>query len=214
MHLELSQLLAKPSRYRATLINSLAGYKTALLVGTKSAEGQTNLAVFNSLIHVGASPPLYGLVFRPETVERHTLKNILETGYYTLNYMHSEDYEKVHQTSAKYPASVSEFEACGFTESYANNFQSPFVKESAIQIAMKLEEKIDLKINGNSIVIGSILSIDLPEHCVAEDGFVSLEKEGVLACTGLDAYYRAEFITRLSYARPGMKPEAINPTKS
>jgi flavin reductase (DIM6/NTAB) family NADH-FMN oxidoreductase RutF len=213
MYFDLSQLLAQPSRYRATLINSLAGYKTALLVGTKSASGQTNLAVFNSLIHVGASPPLYGLVFRPDTVERHTLHNILETGFYTLNYMHAADHEKVHQTSAKYAGDTSEFAACGFTEEYAENFFAPFVKESTIRIAMKLEDRTELKINGTSIIIGSIQGIDIPESCLSEDGFVALHKEDVLACTGLDAYYRTEFITRLSYARPGIKTEAIYPVK-
>ena len=45
-----------PNRYRATLINSLSGIKTAVLVGTQSKEGVTNLAIFNSLIHIGAKP--------------------------------------------------------------------------------------------------------------------------------------------------------------
>ena len=37
-------------RYRTSFINSLAGFRQAVLVGTKSKDGQTNLAIFNSLI--------------------------------------------------------------------------------------------------------------------------------------------------------------------
>ena len=74
-------------RYRATLINSLTGVRPAVLVGTRSGSGNNNLAIFNSLVHIGADPPLNGLLFRPATVERHTLNNILETGNYTLNFV-------------------------------------------------------------------------------------------------------------------------------
>ena len=101
--------------YRASFVNSLAGFRQAVLVGTKSSKGEPNLAIFNSLIHLGASPALFGLISRPDSVSRHTLENILETNEYTLNYMHSKDYEKSHQTSARYDREINEFEAVGHT---------------------------------------------------------------------------------------------------
>ena len=45
--------------YRRTFVNSLAGFRQAILVGTISSEGNTNLAIFNSLIHLGANPSLF-----------------------------------------------------------------------------------------------------------------------------------------------------------
>lgn len=74
-------------RYRTAFINSLAGFRQAVLVGTKSATGNTNLAIFNSLIHLGAHPALFGLVSRPDSVQRDTLRNIMDTKVYTLNYI-------------------------------------------------------------------------------------------------------------------------------
>ncbi|MEY4292398.1 MAG: hypothetical protein RIQ61_775, partial [Bacteroidota bacterium] len=74
-------------RYRTTFINSLAGFRQAVLVGTKSAEGHSNLAIFNSLIHLGAHPALFGLINRPDSVQRDTLQNIISTKSYTLNYV-------------------------------------------------------------------------------------------------------------------------------
>jgi flavin reductase (DIM6/NTAB) family NADH-FMN oxidoreductase RutF len=190
------------SRYRATLINSLAGVKQAILIATKSKDGFCNLAIFNSLIHVGANPPLWGVICRPDTVKRDTLENILETKQYTINYVNVRDFEKAHQTSAKYDRAISEFKACGFTEKYRTGFEVPFVAEAPIQIAMKLEQKMDITINNTILIIGSIEHIEIDEKLISSDGFVNLEKANTLACAGLDAYYQTHLIGRLNYARP------------
>lgn len=190
------------SRYRATMINSLAGIRQAFLVGTKSKEGLSNLAIFSSLIHIGANPPLWGFISRPDMVRRDTLMNILETKSYTINYVTDSYFEKAHQTSAKYDKEVSEFAACGFTEVYQANVEAPFVAEAHVKVAMKLEQKIDIVLNGTVLMIGSIEHIELNENLVAEDGFIALDQANTLACAGLDAYYLTTLIDRLAYARP------------
>lgn len=197
------------SRYRALFINSLAGIKQAVLIGTKSKDGFSNLAIFNSLIHIGANPPLWGFICRPDVVKRDTLNNILETKEYTFNYIAASDYEKAHQTSAKYEKAVSEFEACGFTETYQPNFGAPFVAEAPVKVAMKLEQKIDISINNTILIIGSIQHIELDERLISSDGFVSLDKANILACAGLDAYYETQLIERLSYAKTDKWPVKI-----
>lgn len=203
MKIESTALATMPSRHRATLINSLAGIRQAVLVGTRSKEGRSNLAIFNSLIHIGANPPMYGLLFRPDTVRRDTLSNILATGDYTLNYVKSADYRKAHQTSAKYDEFTSEFEACGFEEERSHESDAPFVKDAVVKIRMKFEQKTDIPLNGTMLLIGSVREIIIDESLVGEDGFVSLFKADPLLCSGLDAYYRAEFIGREKYAEPG-----------
>lgn len=204
-----SDIGSMDQRYRATFINSLAGIKQVVLVGTRSVDGQSNLAIFNSLIHIGANPALYGILFRPDTVKRDTLRNILETGQYTLNYVRTADFEKAHQTSAKYESNISEFSATGFNEQFSESISAPFVKEAVVKIGMKFEEKTDLKINGTILVIGSIQHIEINENIVGKDGFVALSDENILACSGLDAYYSVNFLGRLSYAKPEKWPEKI-----
>jgi flavin reductase (DIM6/NTAB) family NADH-FMN oxidoreductase RutF len=203
------QLNQFESRYRATLINSLAGIKQAFLIGTKSKEGLSNLAIFNSLIHIGANPPLWGFLCRPDTVQRDTLRNILETGHYSFNFIHQADAEKAHQTSAKFPSEVSEFAACGLTEQSVQDFQAPFVAESPIKIGMKFEEKVDIAINGTILIIGSIQFIELDEQWMSADGFVDLAKANTLTCAGLDAYFENTLLHRLSYAKPEKWPSKI-----
>ena len=48
--------------YRTNLFNSLSGFKSANLIGTISKEGKTNLAIFSSVIHVGANPPFNWII--------------------------------------------------------------------------------------------------------------------------------------------------------
>jgi flavin reductase (DIM6/NTAB) family NADH-FMN oxidoreductase RutF len=209
MIIDKEQISQLEKRYRTKLINSLAGFKQVSLIGTTSTNGQSNLAIFNSLIHIGANPPLWGFICRPATLNRNTLYNILETNYYSINYVEAKDYIKAHQTSAKYDDSVSEFEACGFNEHYHSEFNVPFVAEAPVKVLMKFEEKTDITINDTILVIGSIQHIELDEKYISPDGFVALDKLNLLACAGLDAYFKTELINRLSYATPEKWPEKI-----
>lgn len=69
-HFSKEDISKMSSIYRLNMINSCTGYKSANLIGTKSKKGVTNLAVFNSVIHLGSNPPLIGFILRPTTVAR------------------------------------------------------------------------------------------------------------------------------------------------
>ena len=66
-------------RKRAAFINSLTGFKSASLIGTIDNNKKTNLSIFSSVFHLGSNPALVGFINRPDSVERHTLENILQT---------------------------------------------------------------------------------------------------------------------------------------
>jgi flavin reductase (DIM6/NTAB) family NADH-FMN oxidoreductase RutF len=189
-------------RYRTAFINSLAGFRQAVLVGTRSADGFSNLAIFNSLIHLGANPALFGLMSRPDTVQRDTLQNILDTKSYTLNYIRSTQYQKAHQTSARYDRGISEFEQVGFPESYHASFHAPFVEDAVVKIAMQFEESIPIQLNGTVLIIGSVQHVEIDAAIVGPDGFVDLSTADVLISQGLDAYFVSKEIGRLAYAKP------------
>lgn len=212
MEYQLQDISAFEQRFRTTFINSLGGFKSLGLIGSISAKGQTNLAVFNSFFHVGAHPPLFGFIVRPDSVERHTLANIQETRQFTVNHVTEAFFEHAHQSSARYPADISEFTATRLSEEYRPPFAAPFVKESPVQIAAELQDIIPVKANGTLMVIAGIQSVVLPDDVVGTDGFVDLVKAGSITCTGLDAYYTAQPIARLSYAKPGSWPQRLETT--
>lgn len=84
--------------YKINLINSCSGYKSANLIGTKSANSISNVAIFSSVIHLGSEPALLGFILRPTTVARNTYENIKETGVYTINHVHQAIIEEAHHT--------------------------------------------------------------------------------------------------------------------
>lgn len=202
MQLTYSGIMDMEQRKRAHLINSVGGFKSVCLIGTADSRGQTNLAIFSSVLHIGANPPLICFIMRPDSVERHTLANILETGVYTINHVNESIYQQAHQTSAKYPKEISEFDATGLTREFKNEYQAPFVKESSVQLAVAFKERIDLTINGTILIIGEIRDLYFPEDCLQEDGYLDIERAGTVSCTGLDSYHTTQRLQRLQYAKP------------
>ena len=136
MHFTKQAIADLENRYRAHLINSLSGFKSANLIGTQDSNGQTNLAIVSSVFHLGAHPPLVGMIIRPHSVPRHTLENLLATKQYTINHVNKDIYNKAHQTSARYDKDESEFDATGLSTEYLNDFTAPFVKESKLKYCL------------------------------------------------------------------------------
>lgn len=195
-------LMALEKHKRAHFINSLGGFKSVSLVGTSDKEGNSNLAVFSSIFHIGANPPLIGLIFRPSPPERNTFANIIKTGFYTLNHINETIYNQAHQTSARYDKGISEFEITGLNREYKDGFFAPYVTESNIQLGIEFKEKIDISINNTTLIIGEIIQVYIPEDCLSEDGFVDIEKANSITCSGLDSYHKTVQLDRLSYAKP------------
>jgi len=186
--------------FRTNLINSFTGFKSLNLIGTESISGISNLALFSQVIHVGANPPYIGVLFRPNTVPRHTLENIIETGFFTVNHVKESLLESAHQTSARWD--ISEFDALDIEKEYKEDFYAPFVKESNVKAACELNERIDIKSNGTHFIIGEIKILYIPENIISEDGYINIEKAGSLTVSGLDNYHKTERIARLPYAKP------------
>lgn len=123
-----------PRFTRANLINCLTGIKPAILIGTTSVDGVSNLGLFSSVFHLGADPALIGFVQRPLTTYSHTYKNILASGVYTMNHVTSDRIAEAHHTSAKFGDNESEFAACGFGE----KFIAPLMLRSSVEVLCNL----------------------------------------------------------------------------
>ncbi len=201
MQYSFSEILNLNDRFRRNLINSVSGFKSVSLIGTVNNSGTTNLAIFSQILHIGANPPMLGILFRPDSVERHTLENIRQNGYFTINQIQESFYQQAHQTSARYPSNISEFDAVGLTTEFIKDVDVPFVKESNIKMLLKCADEQTLKINGTILLIGEIQLLMTPDNVIGEDGFVDLQNAGTITSAGLDAYYKTEKISRLSYAK-------------
>ena len=197
-----SDIDALEKRTRANLINSLSGYKSANLLGSINLQGQTNLALMSSVFHIGAHPPLVGVLIRPHSVPRHSLENLMETGEFTLNTVTREMYAQAHQSTARYPREQSEFAHVGFDEEYSSLMKAPFVAQSPIKSGVKLVETQTLTVNDTVLVIGEIVELRVAEGLMAADGQLNHNAADVVAVTGLDEYHSATSLERLPYPKP------------
>lgn len=187
-------------QYRTNFINSLPGIRNASLIGTIGKTGETNLAIFNSVMHIGAHPPFMGFVMRPVTVPRGTYLNIRETGFFTINHVHADIFRQAHQTSARYDS--SEFEATGLTPLFSEVVPAPYVKESRVKIGLRYQEELPVQCNGTIIIIGKIEEVILDEEHLNEDGILQLNNTGSMGVNGLETYYEVKKVDALPYAKP------------
>ena len=212
MHLDKTTIDTLEQRYRGNLINCLSGFKPAVLVGTQSQEGQTNLAVFSNLLHLGANPALLGLLVRPAPpgTERHTWENIVAIQHFTVNHINEAIVPQAHQTAARYPRETSEFSATGLTPEWLAGYPAPFVAEATVKLGLRLMEQHHLDINQTTLLIGEVQTIHLPSEIVREDGSLDLTQEHAVASCGLDSYHTTALGYRYRYAKADTKPTKID----
>lgn len=186
---------------RLNLINSCTGYKSASLLATKATSGETNVAIFSSVTHLGSNPAMIGFIMRPTTVPRDTYKNIRETGYFTVNHITVDMIADAHHTSANYELSTSEFDKTNLEEEYKANIDIPFVKGSPVQLYCKYLNEYHIKENDTIHVIATIEHLFFEEELEHNDGWLQLDKGNVVAINGLDGYCLPKLIDRYQYAR-------------
>ncbi|MGC6423334.1 MAG: flavin reductase family protein [Flavobacteriaceae bacterium] len=195
-------LLGLDKIYRLNLINSCTGYKSANLIGTQSKKGQTNLAVFSSITHLGSNPALLGFILRPTTVPRHTHNNLKETGFFSVNSIVMDQIEEAHHTSAKYPENHSEFDQTHLEPEYISPWEIPFVKGAPIQIVCQYQNEYHIKENDTILVVGKIKGLYVAKTLLLDDGWIQLDKGNIAAINGLDGYAEPNLRDRFPYARP------------
>ncbi len=211
MHLTKQEIIESDRIKRLNIINSITGIKPGNLIGTSSNEGDTNLAIISSVVHLSSNPALVGFIMRPHgEVKRDTYENIVSTGVYTVNHIPVGMEKQAHYTSAKFDANVSEFEQCGFTEEFIPGFKAPFVKESHIKIGLSLIEQIEIKSSNTTMIIGQIEHLIIPDNALAENGYINLETAQSVGISGLNSYYHLNYSDSFPYARVEELPHFEN----
>jgi flavin reductase (DIM6/NTAB) family NADH-FMN oxidoreductase RutF len=189
--------------FRLNLINSCTGFKSANLLGTKSLNDVSNVAVFSSITHLGSNPPLIGFILRPTTVPRDTYRNIKDTGVFTVNHIYSDIIEDAHHTSAKYPDEVSEFTKTDLEEEFLGDFPAPFVKGAKIRLGCRFLNEYEIKENDTLLLVSAVEHVFIADQDIQqEDGWLKLENAETVTINGLDGYATTSLLDRYAYARP------------
>ena len=130
-------------------------------IGSRSQDGVNNLAPFSFFNAVAASPPT--VVFstiRADGVRKDTLRNVTETGVFTVNVVTEEVVEPMNLSSGGYAADVDEFEVAGLDITEATLVAAPMVSAVKANFECRLTQIVPIGEDGPmaaSIVIGEIL---------------------------------------------------------
>ncbi|MEO8254887.1 MAG: flavin reductase [Flavobacterium sp.] len=198
---------------KLNLINSCTGFKSANLIATKSIEGNTNVAIFSSVTHLGSSPSLIGFIIRQNTIPRDTYKNIMETGFFTVNHITIDMIADAHHTSANYESGISEFDKTNLEIEYKDGFNIPFVKGSPVQLYCKFVNEYLIKENDTIHIIASIEHVFFEEALQHKDGWLQLDKGNIVSLNGADGYFLPKLIDRFQRAQQDIPTRSIKKGK-
>ena len=127
-------------------------------IGTRAADGTTNLAPYSFFNMVCGVPPMF--VFSPgRSGRKDTLDNVRATGEFTINVVTEEVGEAMNATSASLPHGESRFAAAGLTEVDATMIQAPMVGECKANFECRVTQILDIgdAVHGSALVIGEAL---------------------------------------------------------
>lgn len=195
--------------HRLHLMNSITGIKPANLIATQNSDGQCNLGIFSSVIHLGSQPALLGFVLRPSmNGNRHTYENIKSTGIYSINAVDQNWVDKAHYSSAKFDREVSEFAEVGLNPKQYDGFNGIFVEESPIQIGMEFIEEMKIEANQTRLIIGKVqfVAIDNRSNAIDATNQLDLEKLKMAGISGLNRYYALSGVAEFEQAKVGEFP--------
>jgi len=193
---------------KLNLINSCTGYKSANLIATKSIDGNNSVAIFNNVTHIGNSPSLIGFIVHPTTLPQDTYKNIMETGYFTVNHITIDMIADAHNTSTHSGSGVSEFDKTNLEVEYKDGFNIPFVKKSPVQLYCKFVNEYIIKENETIHIIASIEHIFFDRDLQHKDGWIQLDKGNIVTLNGVDGYFLPKLIDRIKPAKQNIPSQS------
>ena len=126
---------------------------------TVNKKGITNLAPFSFFTVVCVVPPMISLTIarNPDGSEKHTLKNVRETGEFCFNVVTHPVWKEMVDSANAFPEDDSEFAETGLTPIPSVKIAAPRVKEVPIHFECKLHRVIELGPNRHPLVIGEVV---------------------------------------------------------
>jgi flavin reductase (DIM6/NTAB) family NADH-FMN oxidoreductase RutF len=135
---------------------------------TVSKNGITNLAPFSFFTVVCVIPPMISLTIarNPDGSEKHTLKNVRETGEFCVNVVTHPVWKEMVDSANGFPEDDSEFEKTGLTPIPGVKVKAPRVAQAPIHLECKLERVLELGPNRHPLVIGEIVYFHVDPACM------------------------------------------------
>ena len=94
----------------------------------------------------------------------------------------------------------------GLTPFFSDTFSAPYVKESEVNIGLKVAQHFSL-LNNTEMVIGEIQEVFFAKDALDKDGYLDIEALNTASISGLDSYHSSKRLARYAYAKPNVPLE-------
>ena len=134
-------------------------------VGTRDPDGNHNLAPYSFFNAVSSTPPIVMFVPGLRSRVKDTLKNVRDTGEFTLSVVTDEVAEAMHITAEVHPHGVSEFEVAGLTAVLGTMVEAPMVGEARANFECRTTDIVEVggEPPSAAVVFGEIVAAHVDE---------------------------------------------------
>jgi flavin reductase (DIM6/NTAB) family NADH-FMN oxidoreductase RutF len=129
---------------RGRLILALVVPRPIGWVGTRDPDGTHNLAPYSFFNAVSSTPPLVMFVPGLRSRVKDTLRNVRDTGEFTLSVVTDEVAEAMNVTAGAHPPEVSEFEVAGLTAVPGTHVDAPMVGEARANFECRMTDVVEV----------------------------------------------------------------------
>ncbi|MBB4121660.1 flavin reductase family protein [Martelella radicis] len=159
-------------------------------IGSRSARGRDNLAPYSFFNAVSSVPPV--VMFSSDHV-KDSLRNIEETGVFTVNLASRDLAEQMNATSASLEHGESEFEAAGLASVTGKLVDAPYVGEAYAVLECRLTgimapPTLEGAVTHSRMVFGQVVAIHIKDEALTGDGRLDMGKVRPLARLGYRDY--------------------------
>ncbi|MBL6975579.1 MAG: flavin reductase family protein [Deltaproteobacteria bacterium] len=148
------------------LLTSLFIPRPIAFVGTIGLDGTPNCAPFSFANGVSSKPPvmMVSVSDGPGGNPKDTLRNIQDTGEYTVNLVTRTMASRMHEASGRFPPQVSEFEKVGLAIRRSHLIDAPGIAESPVTLELRLRETIRPQGTRTTLVLGDVVLYHVDEE--------------------------------------------------
>ncbi len=184
-------------------------------VASQGAGGIQNLAPFSFFQMISGRPPtlIISASLPDGEVPKDTVRNIAETGDFTVNLISFALKDQMNETSFGYGPDISEFDRCGVASRPSVKIKAPRVSEAPISfecIARRIQPYPDDHPSCH-LIFGEVVMAHLDPKVLDDAGAIDPDKLDLIARMGGDWYGRMRNPGNFQLSRPMAEKPASPP---
>ncbi len=170
-------------------MNAIIGPRVIGWIGTRSQQGQLNLAPYSFFNLFNYRPPILGF---SSIGYKDTVRNAIETGEFSWNLVTKPLATAMNLSSTN--QSVDEFKFAGLTPAPSQLIQAPRVAETPVSFECKVTQHLQLSNQSGTaletwFVFGEVVAVYIDHRCLEQGIYQTAKAQPILRAGGPGGYF-------------------------